>query len=296
MPNPITSTPACEQPPKVATWGRTGGNPEHVNKRAEANVQLLGHETIGVGALRAIVMNDWMADTSTWDPARPYLDLEEFTWVFADLRGYGRSKTLPGPFDLQQSVTDILTLADHLWWSKFSIVGHSMSTLVAMHLGQRHADRIEGAALLTPVPPAGFGADEARLEAFRAIAFFDDGQREESLDQRWGNRLSKGWVKFKAARWRSTSSPDAVAAYTDMFAKEGLPDPKAHINVPVLAITGEEDMEVMRGATVSKLLGPIAKTLTVVPFAQCSHYPMQELPPLTVAAVERFLRGDERRP
>ena len=77
-------------------------------------MQVLGHEKIGTGAVNIIVMNVWIADTSSWDPAKPYLGLEEFTWVFADLRGYGRSKTLPGPFDLKQSVTDILALADHL--------------------------------------------------------------------------------------------------------------------------------------------------------------------------------------
>ena len=99
---------------------------------------MLGHDRIGTGPIRVIVMNDWMADTSTWDGARRYLDLDAFTWVFADLRGYGRSKALEGPFDLGQSVTDILALADTLGWPQFNIVGHSMSTLVAMHLAQHH--------------------------------------------------------------------------------------------------------------------------------------------------------------
>jgi 3-oxoadipate enol-lactonase len=256
-------------------------------------LQVLGHEKIGTGAVNVIVTNDWIADTSTWDPAKPYLCLEEFTWVFADLRGYGRSKTLFGPYDLKQSVADILTLADHLGWRKFSIVGHSMSTLIAMHLAQHHAHLIERVVVLAPVPPAGLGTDKITLEAVRKIASSHDKRRIEVLAQRWGNRLSKGWVKFKAARWRSTSIPDAVADYTRMFGGDGLPDPKAILDLPVLAITGEEDLEIMRSAAVSKLLGPIAKNLTVVPFVQCSHFPMQELPPLTVATLERFLQGKE---
>jgi 3-oxoadipate enol-lactonase len=186
-----------------------------------------------------------------------------------------------------------LTLADHLGWQKFSIVGHSMSALIAIHLGQHHAHRIERAVVLAPIPPAGLGADENTLEAVRKIASSHDKRRIEVLAQRWGNRLSKGWVKFKTARWRSTSIPDAVADYTRMFGGDGLPDPKAILDIPVLAITGEEDLEVMRSASVSRLLGPIARNLTVVPFVQCSHYPMQELPPRTVATVERFLQGNE---
>lgn len=257
-------------------------------------MQILGHEKVGTGAIKTVVMNDWIADTSSWDPAKPYLDLEEFSWVFADLRGYGRSKTLPGPFDLTQSVTDILALADHLEWRKFSIVGHSMSTLVAMHLAQQHPDRVERAVLITPVPPAGLGADKTMLDAFRSIALSDNKQRAGVLGQQWGDRLSKGWAKFKAARWTSTSSPDAVAGYTTMFGRDGLPDPKAPVDLPILAITGEEDMEVMRSATVSKLLTNFMSNVIIIPFAQCSHYPMQEMPPLTVATVEHFLQGETR--
>jgi 3-oxoadipate enol-lactonase len=167
-----------------------------------------------------------------------------------------------------------------------------MSTLIAMHLAQHHSDRIERAVVLAPIPPAGHGGDKTMLEAVRKIASSHDKRRIEVLAQRWGNRLSKGWVKFKAARWRSTSFPDADADYTMMF-RDGLPDPKAIIDIPVLAITGEDDIEVMRSAAVCKLLGPIAKNLTIVPFVQCSRFPMQELPPLTVATVERFLQGDE---
>jgi len=257
-------------------------------------LQILGHEKLGSGSVHIIVMNDWMSDTSSWDPAKPYLDLEEFTWVFADLRGYGKSKTLPGPFDIKQSATDILALVDHLGWRKFSIVGHSMSTWVATELAQHHKERVDRAVVLTPPPPAGFGADETTLEALRNLAYFDDERRIEALSRMRGERLSKGWLKFKVARWTAGSFPDAVAGYTRMFGI-GLPDPQTLVDLPVLAITGEDDTEVMRSASVSKLLGPIVRNLTVVPFAQCGHYPMQEAPPLTVATVERFLRGDETR-
>jgi hypothetical protein len=58
---------------------------------------MIGHETLGTGPRRVIVLNDWLCDTSTWDRARAYLDGSEFTWAFADLRGYGRSKGQESP-------------------------------------------------------------------------------------------------------------------------------------------------------------------------------------------------------
>src|SRR5205085_9606644 len=97
---------------------------------------MLGHDTLGRGPTPIIVTNDWMCDTSTWDGARPYLDPENFTWVFADLRGYGRSRDLAGQHTLLEAVDDVLALADRLSHAQFVIAGHSMSALIALHLAQ----------------------------------------------------------------------------------------------------------------------------------------------------------------
>jgi hypothetical protein len=47
----------------------------------------------------------------------------------------------------------------------------------------------------------------------------------------------------------------------------------------------------MRSGAVTPALGPLCDRLAVSPLADCGHYPMQEMPPLTVALVERFLAG-----
>jgi hypothetical protein len=57
----------------------------------------------------------------------------------------------------------------------------------------------------------------------------------------------------------------------------------------VLAITGEEDAPPMRREAVTRALGAICDHLVVKALADSGHYPMQEMPPLTVALVERFL-------
>jgi len=38
-------------------------------------------------------------------------------------------------------------------------------------------------------------------------------------------------------------------------------------------------------------VGPLCAQLVITPLADSGHYPMQEMPPLTVALVERFLGG-----
>ncbi len=253
---------------------------------------VLGHELSGSGRTRVLITNDWLCDTSTWDAARPYLNRERFTFVFADLRGYGRSRGLGGEFTVSEAASDVLALADALGWARFAVVGHSMSALVALHLAQHHAARIERAVVLTPPPPSGFGADEEMIAASRALALADDATRAKALEQRFGSRLSAGWTSYKLSAWRSRAEPAAAAGYVRMFAADGLPNPGTPITVPLLAITGEQDMPPMRSNAVAQSLGPLCGELTVTPLADCGHYPMQEAPPLTVALVERFLAAD----
>lgn len=253
---------------------------------------MIGYEKVGSGARGVIALNDWMCDTSTWDGARAYLDGDRFTWAFADLRGYGRSMALRGAFTVTEAAADVISLADALGFQRFAIVGHSMSTLVALHLAQHLPDRIDRAVLVTPPPPSGLAADDATLEVLRAIGRGDDSKRFHSLKMMWGDRLSDRWIQFKVARWRASADPEAVAAYVQMFARDGAPSPSARVAVPLLAVTGEIDAEIMRRESVTKLLTPLCDQLVVAPFTDCGHYPMQEAPPLFVTTLERFLAGE----
>jgi 3-oxoadipate enol-lactonase len=256
------------------------------------DAHVLGHDLAGSGPRGVIVLNDWMCDTSTWDCARAYLDLERFSWAFTDLRGYGRSRGRNGAFTALEAATDVLTLAGALGWSRFSVVGHSMSTLVAVHLAQHHADRIDRVVLITPPPPAGFGADDASMQPSRELARADEATRAAALEQRFGQRLSRGWSAYKAARWYATADPEASATYVAMFARDGVPQKDARISIPVLAITGEMDAPPMRRDAVLASLGPLCARLEVTALSEVGHYPMQEMPPRTVALVEQFLARD----
>ena len=190
---------------------------------------LLGYDRVGSGARRVVVLNDWMCDTSTWDGARVYLDGERFSWAFADLRGYGRSRALRGAFTVIEAASDVIALADALGWDRFSVVGHSMSTLGALHLAQHRADRVERAVLITPPPPGGFGVSDDVIEGGRALARSDDAARAELLAKQLGDRLTKRWAAHKAARWSATAAPEAVAGYVMMFMRDGVPDLNARV-------------------------------------------------------------------
>ena len=251
---------------------------------------MLGYERLGSGSLGVIVLHDWLCDTSTWDSVRFYLNGEQFTWVFTDLRGYGKSRSETGTYTLEEAAADVVSLLDTLGWQRAVIVGHSMSTLVALHLAQTAPDRIDRAVLVCPVPPSGLGVDASMVEALTAVANGDDTQRIQAMKYAMGDRLSDGWLRYKVTRWRATSDPEAVTGYVPLFAENGVPNPKATVTVPLLAVTGEQDDAPMRSAAVQACFSPLCPNLTVAPIAECGHYPMQETPPLLATILERFLR------
>jgi len=250
---------------------------------------MIGFDKYGSGSQHVIVLNDWLSDTSTWNPARRYLNQDEFSWAFADLRGYGRSRGQDGRFTALEAAGDVVALADTLGWTRFAIVGHSMSALIALHLAQKHSDRIESAVLVTPSPLRGFGFDDAAMAVLRNAALGDDQARLDVLRQMQGTRLTDRWIRLKLEHWRESSDAMAVAGYLPMWAREGVPDPVAKVASPLLAITGEDDREDMRAGVTGAALGPLAHDLTVVPLVGCGHAPMQEMPPMFATLVERFL-------
>lgn len=261
---------------------------------------MLGHRLVGSDATTddvavAVVTNDWLSDTSTWDGLLPLLAASRVRLCLADLRGYGLSRDREGACTIEEAAADVLELAAGLGWERFAVVGHSMSSLVALHVAQIAPARVTRAVVVGPPPPTGLGYDDATLAAVRALALGDDEARLRFLRAIWGDRLPEGWTRFKLAAWRRTSRPEAVAEYTALFGRRGLPEPARAIQCPLLAVTGEHDAEPMRRDAAARALRALASALEVVEIPACGHYPMQETPPWFLRIVERFLSDRDGR-
>jgi len=90
----------------------------------------VSYQLYGNGPEKVIVMHDWMGDSSNYETTQKYLDSKRFTFAFIDIRGYGKSKGLSGPFTASQAGNDAFDLAEKLGWRKFNVVGHSMTGMV----------------------------------------------------------------------------------------------------------------------------------------------------------------------
>ena len=253
----------------------------------------LGHELIGDGPEPVIVLHDWMGDHRNYDPMVPYLDHCQFTYAFADLRGYGLSRDRSGRYDLAEAADDVLVLASHLEWPRFHLIGHSMSSLVAQQVAATAAERVAALVLLTPVAPAGMGASAEVLGYLEHVAM-NEAARHDGLANQWGDRLSNQWLEFKLRRWSESARPEASRGYVRMFGATAVGG-RPRADLAVLAVVGDRDSEPFQEPTVRRGLSGVYSRLEVSVCPNTGHYPMQETPVALVSAIERFLGRTQTR-
>jgi lipase len=122
--------------------------------------------------------------------ARPDISL-----LAPDLRGRGRSATLPGPYGIEVHVNDVLAVLDRVGARRAVLVGHSMGAYVVARLAAEHPERAAALVLLDAGLPLGppddpegmmrgavgnavmrlgitFGSTEAYIEAWRSHPAF----------------------------------------------------------------------------------------------------------------------------
>lgn len=249
----------------------------------------LGFTRFGDGPVKVLVLHDWFCDHSSWDAALPYLTPERFTYVFADLRGYGASREIEGLYTLEEACNDLIALADRLGWTTFSLIGHSMSGLIVQRLAQVVPHRVRRIVAVTPAPPASMGLNSATVEYFRSIALADDEQRFSTLSPMWGNRLSETWVRHKLRRWRETVSPAAAAKYVELWGCTDISQEARGIATPMLIVAAEQDAPPFQPDALQDSMLPFYPQARLVSLKESGHYPMQEQPPLLATWIERFL-------
>ena len=254
---------------------------------------ILGYELFGSGPEKVIVLHDWMGDAGNYDTVRPWLDTATFTYAFADVRGYGASKGLEGEYDSDEIADDTFRLADHLGWTRFHLVGHSMNgmagfkTVLRDWQGKR---RIESFVAVTPVTPDGYPASEDD-RAFLDAAIADDGTARDAFAGLTGGRLNAAWVDNKTARNRATSRPDALRGYFRMWLDEDFARDldAAEVGTATLVIGGRNDLPGFQETYYAKTVATWLPNIRFAYIENAGHYPMQETPVLFATLVEVHL-------
>lgn len=242
---------------------------------------------LGRGPLKVIIVHGWMAGRRLFDPTHAYLNLEDFSYVFMDCRGYGDRIDSQGPFSVRTIAEDVLELADRLGWTRFSVLGHSMAGMSAQWLMHVAPERIQCAVLLSTVPASGSKITEERRNLLISAMAAPD-VRRVLIDINTGHQQSISWLDDTLAVSLETTCPDALTGYLQSWTHDDLEKDIRGITAPVLVIVGELEP----GATLEVMT---QKVLPLLPNSHCKllpgvgHYAMREAPAALVKAVEAFI-------
>ena len=249
---------------------------------------MIAHKLIGNGPERVLVLHDWFCDSTSYDAVVPFLDTLRYTYAFADLRGYGQSKAIAGSFNVEEASSDVLELGESLGFSRFHLVGHSMSGMIAQYIAMKAPKRIKCAVAITPVPASGSPAPDDMMQFMQDAATKNPDAAKQVANIMSGQRLCPKFVETKAAKWWSCSLPEARLGYLDMFANTDFSQEINGIETPFLVISGEHDIPPHALPKMKETFGMWFKNVEIVECKNAAHYPMQETPIFVATVLENF--------
>ena len=257
---------------------------------------VLSHMLYGTGPEPVIALHDWTGSASTYQSLLPYVHADRFTYAWANLRGYGPSRALGGPYTAAQSAADLFSLADALGWDRFHLVGHSFSGKIvqraALDDAQRPDDerRIRSVVAITPISADGYPASDEDRQFFAAIP----GNLEmtaKAFTALTGGRLSEQWARSMARRNLQNADPGGMRSYLDNvilggdFSDEAS---RARLQTPMLVIAGRYDLPGVREEHLRHTFGAWYPNAALTVIESAGHYPMIETPARLASLVETF--------
>lgn len=250
----------------------------------------LGYHSLGQGDVKVLFLHGWLSDHLVFETLFPLVDQERYTAVFADYRGYGRSRQLVGNHSISETAEDIVELAKHLGWSRCHIVGHSMGGMVLQKVACLAPDLVASGIAITPVPASGLPLPDELAAVFRA-ATEDDAALTGLFSDLTGGRYTPAFSRYMTGRTRAATSREPLMGCMNAWSTTDFGYEVAGIKSKILVVAGEHDGAVgpdFLSKTCLKQL-PNAELVTI---ESAGHYPTQETPLELFTIMEKHLTAN----
>lgn len=251
-------------------------------------MQFISHKQMGSGKEKVLVMHNWMGDSTSYHSMLPYLNADEYTYVFVDLRGYGRSKEMRGTYSVEEASADAMKVIDSLAWNKFHLIGHSMSGMIAQKIAVENPSRVKSIVAITPIPACGSPGSKEMMDFLESAALNNDGAAMECVNTLTGYRYTKAFAKNVIKDLRQSSTSEARLGYLSMFAYTDFSESVKGLLTPILVLFGEYDLD----GSEASMRNTFLKWYPNAELQCCKasgHYPMIETPIALATTIENFL-------
>lgn len=176
-----------------------------------------------------------------WDPQMEFLNAH-YRVLRYDQRGHGGSRTLPGPYLLEDLAADVLALLDHLEVPKASFMGASLGGMIGMWLASHAADRVE--SLTVCCTSAWLDLRDTELERARSAREHGTNELVSPTIERWFTpyfREHHGAETAEYSAMLASTDDEAYALCSEVIAHVDLRSDLASITVPALVVAGADD-------------------------------------------------------
>jgi len=252
---------------------------------------ILKYKVIGQGEKKVFFLHELMGDSTNYQASTFYLDKEDFTYYFVDLRGYGLSKHILGNYNLQEALNDIINLATFLNISTYTLVAHSMSTMIAQNIALKDT-RVNKLILISPISFYGVpSTQKAKKNLLSQIA--QDSGKIEKIVENSSLRYTKEWKHYRIKLAYSCSLLEARVGYMNMYLNENFEQnlvSQLNITIPVKVITGKYDFKTFSRNEVKKYFESF-KDIEIIECQEAGHYTMIECPVFFASKLQHWFNS-----
>jgi pimeloyl-ACP methyl ester carboxylesterase len=266
-----------------------------------------------------ILLHGFPESHRTWRHVAPAL-AEEYRVIVPDQRGFGASDKPAGveKYKVDETVADILALADAYGIDRFTLVGHDWGGAVAWAMALKHAERLNRLVIVNAPHPLVFQRsvieDREQRLASQYIRLFRSEMMEKTIDamgvetffeKSFGSHVDLAQIpaaerQAYIADWKQEGALTAMLNWYRASQlvvpapEEGEPRPAwtrgpfPSVTVPTLVIWGMKDKALL--PLQLEGLNMLVDDLEIVRVAEAGHFIPWERPEPVVAAIRTFTK------
>ena len=238
---------------------------------------------------------DWLvlvhgvgADHESWNGIVDKLK-DQYRIVRIDLRGHGKSCKLLVDYRITTFSEDLESILDELSITRLHLVGFSLGGLIVQQFALDNSTRLNSLVILSSI--AGRTIEEKKRVLERAKLLQTKGAKDHltAATDRW---FTKDFIEAnpEVMEWRRNKSlqndPVCYANAYRVLAETDLVDRLVEIKIPVLAVTGEEDIGSPPHMT--KTIARLVQNGRAVILPKLKHSILLEAPGLVSTLLKEF--------
>ncbi|HEY0816143.1 MAG TPA: alpha/beta hydrolase [Pseudonocardia sp.] len=263
------------------------------------------HAVVGGDGPPLLLLAGWPQTWYAWRLIMPAL-ARDYTVIAPDPRGVGLSDKPADGYDLATLAADMVALMAALGHERFAMFGHDVGMWTGYALAADHPERIERLVLaeavipgLAPSPPV-FAPQAVVGRLWHFMFNRLEGLNEqlvagrEDMFFRWqfANKTVHPLAETAIAHYVESiaRSPEALRACFGFYRAidediaQNAKRAASPLTLPILTIAGAQST----GATVEQTIDPVASDVRSIVFDDCGHFPAEEAPEATLAAITEF--------